>query len=142
MKDLIKRITSISLFGAFLAYLLYLLSNFITSHGSLMLTKPEYANLNIPLFIVLIGLCLYLIIFYGMYPIHIRFSRSSLLVISIALIVLSQTILANNGLEHIYMGDLFSVMGVLILILIPTNLLTTDKVKKSKAKKNEIIIEV
>ncbi len=107
-----------------------------------MLTTPEYASLNIPLFIVLIGLCLYLIIFYGMYPIHIKFSRSTLFVISIALIFLSQTVLANNGLEHVYIGDFFSVMGVLILILIPTNILITDKVKKSKSKKNEVIIEV
>jgi hypothetical protein len=37
---------------------------------------------------------------------------------------------------------MFSVAGVVILILFPTNLLTTEKVKKHKAKKNEVVIEV
>ncbi|MBO4204236.1 hypothetical protein J5893_05530, partial [bacterium] len=133
MKDLFKRIVSISIFGAFLAYLLYLLVNYIKTNGEIMLTTPEYASLNIPLFIILIGVCIYLIVFYGMYPIHIKFSRSTLFVIGLALVILAQTILANNGPEHIYVGDFFSVMGVLILILIPTNVLTTDKVKKSKS---------
>jgi hypothetical protein len=37
---------------------------------------------------------------------------------------------------------MFSVLGVLILILFPTNILTTEKVKEAKNKKNEVIIEV
>jgi hypothetical protein len=31
---------------------------------------------------------------------------------------------------------------VAILILFPTNILTTEKVKKEKSKKNEVVIEV
>lgn len=60
----------------------------------------------------------------------------------IALIIFSQTIFRNSGIEGIFIGDIFSVAGVIILILFPTNLLTTDKVKKTKAKKNEVVIEV
>ncbi|MDR2541170.1 MAG: hypothetical protein LBD11_05390 [Candidatus Peribacteria bacterium] len=93
-------------------------------------------------YIILIALCLYIITFYGIYPIHIKFSRPALLVLSLALIILSQTMLVNDGANGIFIGDIFSLTGVLILILFPTNVLTTDKVKKGKAKKNEVIIEV
>jgi hypothetical protein len=50
--------------------------------------------------------------------------------------------LANDGPNGIFIGDIFSVVGVLILILFPTNLIITDKVKKRKAKTEEVVIEV
>ena len=107
-----------------------------------MIVKPEYSGRNIPMYVILIVLCLYMIFLYWIYPIHIRFSRSTALVIWLFFIVISQVLLANDGYSHIYIWDLFSVLWVLILILFPTNILTTDKVKKQKAKKNEVIIEV
>ncbi|MDR3168290.1 MAG: hypothetical protein LBU27_00570 [Candidatus Peribacteria bacterium] len=64
------------------------------------------------------------------------------MVVSLALIILSQTMLANDGPNGIFIGDIFSVVGVLILILFPTNLIITDKVKKRKAKTEEVVIEV
>jgi len=83
-----------------------------------------------------------MIAFYWIYPIHIKFSRTTSLVIWLLFIVLSQKMLANDWYSHIYIWDLFSVLWVIILVLFPTNILTTDKVKKEKEKKNEIIIEV
>lgn len=136
MKDTIKRGIVIAIFWAFLAYLGYLLFQ------GKAITTAEYANLNVIAYIILIALCIYIFIIYGIYPIHIRFSRTTLLVIAIALIVLSQTIITNDGPNGIYIGDLFSVLGVLILILFPTNIITTDKVKSQKKKKHEVIIEV
>lgn len=106
------------------------------------ITTPEYTNINILMYIILIALCIYIVFIYGIYPIHIKFTRATLFVIGICLIVLSQTILANDGASGIYIWDLFSVLGVVTLILFPTNILTTDKVKKQKKSKNEVIIEV
>jgi len=63
-------------------------------------------------------------------------------VIAVALIVASQTILANDGLNGIFIGDLFSVLGVVILLLFPTNIITTEKIKTQRKKKNEVVIEV
>jgi len=80
--------------------------------------------------------------FYGIYPIHVKFSKATCLVVGLALIIFSQVILINDGPNGVFVGDLFSVLGVIILVLFPTNIITTDKVKKSKAKKNEVIIEV
>ena len=136
MKDKIKRSIVITIFWVFLLYLFYLIFKWES------IVKSEYAGRNIPMYIILITICLYMIWLYWIYPIHIRFSRSTALVIWLLFIVISQIVLANDGYSHIYIWDLFSVLGVLILILFPTNILTTDKVKKQKAKKNEVIIEV
>ena len=136
MKDKIKRSIVITIFGLFLLYLIWLISQWT------MIVKDQYSGRNIPMYVILIVLCLYMIWLYGIYPIHIRFSRSTALVIWLFFIVISQVVLVNDGYSHIYIWDLFSVLGVLILILFPTNILTTDKVKKQKAKKNEVIIEV
>ena len=136
MKDKIKRSIVITIFGLFLFYLILLISQWS------MIVKPEYSGRNIPMYVILIVLCLYMIWLYGIYPIHIRFSRATALFIWLFFIVISQILLANDGYSHIYIWDMFSVLGVLILILFPTNILTTDKVKKQKAKKNEVIIEV
>ena len=136
MKDKIKRSIVITIFGLFLLYLILLIFQWS------MIVKPEYSGRNIPMYVILIVLCLYMIWLYGIYPIHIRFSRATALFIWLFFIVISQILLANDGYSHIYIWDMFSVLWVAILILFPTNVLTTDKVKKQKAKKNEVIIEV
>ena len=136
MKDKIKRSIVITIFGLFLLYLIWLISQWT------MIVKSEYSGRNIPMYIILIVFCLYMIWLYWIYPIHIKFSRATSLVIWLLFIVLSQVVLANDWYSHIYIWDMFSVLWVLILVLFPTNILTTDKVKKAKAKKNEIIIEV
>ena len=136
MKDKIKRSIVISIFWLFLIYLFFLIIQWES------IVKPEYENRNIPMYIILIIVCLYMTCLYGIYPIHIKFSRATALVIWLLFIVLSQIVLANDGYSHIYIWDLFSVLWVAILILFPTNILTTEKVKKAKAKKNEVVIEV
>ena len=136
MKDKIKRSIVITIFGLFLLYLFFLIIQWES------IVKSEYAGRNIPMYVILIVLCLYMICLYWIYPIHIKFSRATALVIWLFFIVISQVVLANDGYSHIYIWDMFSVLWVAILILFPTNILTTDKVKKAKAKKNEVIIEV
>ena len=136
MKDKIKRGLVITIFWLFLLYLIWLISQWT------MIVKPEYSGRNIPMYVILIVLCLYMIFLYGIYPIHIKFSRATALVIWLFFIVISQVLLANDWYSHIYIWDLFSVLWVLILILFPTNILTTEKVKKQKANKNEVVIEV
>lgn len=136
LKDNIKRSIVIFLFGLFLVYLVILLIKWE------QITNSEYARFNIPMYIILMLICLYMIWLYWIYPIHIKFSRATALVIWLLFIVISQRMLANDWYSHIYIWDMFSVLGVLILILFPTNILTTDKVKEAKNKKNEVIIEV
>ena len=136
MKDKIKRSIVITIFGLFLLYLIWLISQWT------MIVQNQYAGRNVPMYVILIAVCLYMIFLYGIYPIYIKFSRATALVIWLFFIVVSQIVLANDGYSHVYIWDMFSVLWVAILILFPTNILTTDKVKKQKAKKNEVIIEV
>lgn len=136
VSDNIKRSIVICIFGLFLFYLIFLFVRWE------QITNSEFVRLNIPMYIILMLICLYMIALYWIYPIHIKFSRATALVIWLLFIVLSQRVLANDGYSHIYIWDMFSVLGVLILILFPTNILTTDKVKKAKSKKEEVIIEV
>lgn len=136
MKDAIKRSIVITIFGLFLLYLFWLIYQWES------IVKSQYSGRNIPMYVILILFCIYMIALYWIYPIHIKFSRATSLVIWLLFIVLSQILLANDWYSHIYIWDMFSVLWVLILILFPTNILTTDKVKKDKSKKNEVIIEV
>lgn len=136
MKDSVKRSIVFIIFWTFLVYLIYLIIKWEP------ITTSEYSNMNIPMYVLLIALCIYMLIFYSIYPIYIKFSRATALVLWLACIIISKTMLANDWPSHVYIWDLFSVLWVLILILFPTNIVTTDKVKKSKAKKNEVIIEV
>ena len=129
MKDNIKRSIVITLFGLFLLYLVYLIIQWEN------IVKSEFAGRNIPVYVILILFCLYMLVLYWLYPIHIKLSRATSLVIWLLLIVISQRVLANDGYSHIYIWDMFSVLGVVILILFPTNILTTEK-------ENEVIIEV
>ena len=136
LKDNIKRSIVIFLFGLFLVYLIILLIRWE------QITNSEYARFNIPMYIILILICLYMVALYWIYPIHIKFSRATALVIWLLFIVVSQRMLANDWYSHVYIWDMFSVLWVLILILFPTNILTTNKVKEAKNKENEVIIEV
>lgn len=137
MKDKLKRGLVIAIFWAFLVYLGWM----IFKWEPIVNTQSVSSSRDVPLYVILIALCIYMIFFYGIYPIHIKFSRATSLFIALFFIVISQY-LANDWKEWIIIWDLFSVLWVLTLILFPTNILTTDKVKKQKAKKNEIIIEV
>lgn len=136
MRDVIKRSIVITIFGLFLLYLFWLIYQWES------IVKSEYSGRNIPMYVILILFCVYMIALYWIYPIHIKFSRATSLVIWLLFIVISQIVLANDWYSHIYIWDMFSVLWVLILILFPTNILTTEKVKKDKSKKDEIVIEV
>ena len=137
MKDKLKRGLVIAIFWAFLVYLGWMIFQWEPIVNSQLVSSSR----DIPLYVILIALCIYMIFFYGIYPIHIKFSRATSLFIALFFIVISQ-FLANDWSKWIIIWDLFSVLWVVILILFPTNLITTDKVKKEKAKKNEVIIEV
>lgn len=137
MKDIFKRIIIISFFWLFTGYLLY----------SLIIGKPivnnQYDNyMNYIFYAIFILLSLYVGIYYGIYPMHIKFSRAILFVIGLSSIIMGKVILANDWLQAIYFWDLASVFGVVILIIWPTGLIFTNKIHKQKEEKDLEIIEV
>ncbi|MFC2696000.1 hypothetical protein BSK20_04690 [SR1 bacterium human oral taxon HOT-345] len=136
MRDALKRIGVITAFGTFSGYLIY----------SLIMQKPivlpEYQHMNFVFCVVLIVISLYISIFYGIYPIHVRFSRATLFVLGISAIVMGKTVFLNDPMNDAYFGDLSCVVGVLLLIIGPTNFIMTSGVKKKREEKNLEIIEV
>jgi hypothetical protein len=50
--------------------------------------------------------------------------------------------LLNDITTKVYVGDIFSLLGVVLTLLARTNVLITDKVRKVKADKKVEIIEV
>lgn len=136
MKDFIKRLLVISLFWVFAGYLVY---SFLIGK---LLVQPEYQNVNNLFYLILIIISLYISVFYGFYPIHIKFSRATLFVIGLGAIIMGKTLFLNDPLNEVYFGDLSAILGVVLIIVGPTNIITTTSVKKKKEEKNLEIIEV
>lgn len=136
MKDTLKRLIVIMVFWLFSGYLIY---SFLINKS---LVQPEYANINSLFYSILIAISLYVSVFYGFYPIHIKFSRATLFVLWLSAIIMGKTVFLNDPINNIFFWDLSSVLWVVLLIIWPTNLIVTSKVKKVKEDKNLEIIEV
>lgn len=136
MKDIIKRVVIGVISGALLGYLAYLFVSNIT------IVQTGYTQFNTLYFLILIVVCLILFIFFAVYPVHFRMTKGTLFVFGLALIIIGQTVLLNNLTTKVYVGDIFSLLGVVLTLLARTNVLITDKVKKVKADKKVEIIEV
>lgn len=134
--DTIKRISIIIVFWLFISYLVYL---FLLERP---IVRVEYLDYNIFLTIILILLCMYVTIFYGIYPIKVKFSRATLFVIGLATLLIAKMILENDPLRGIFIWDIAAILGVIILITGPTNLIVTKKTKKAVKEKDLEIIEV
>ena len=136
MKDFIKRLLVIIIFWILAWYLIYSLIVWKS------IVQSQYSNMNLLFYIILIAICMYIAIFYWIYPIHIKFSRSTLFVLWLSAIIMWKTVFLDDPMNNIYFWDISSVLWVFILIIWPTNLITTSKVKKIKEDKNIEIIEV
>lgn len=136
MKDFAKRISILIIFWIFAWYLIY--SRIIWKS----IVESQYSNMNWIFYMILIAICAYIAIFYWIYPIHIKFSRSTLFVIWLSAIIMWKTVFLDDPMNNIYFWDLSCVLWVLILIIWPTNLITTSSVKKKKEEKDLEIIEV
>ncbi len=136
MKDILKRIVISIIFGALIWYLLFLFMN------SAIIVQWEFLESNNLYYIILLAICVYLFVFFGIYPINIKMTKATLFVMGLALVIIWDTVLTNNSSNYVFVADLFKVVWVLLSILCWTNLLVTDKVKKIKDSKNIEIIEV
>ena len=136
MKDYIKRILVLIIFWIFAWYLLYCLAIWKP------IVESQYSNMNLLFYIILIAISMYIAIFYWIYPIHISFSRSTLFVLGLSAIIMWKTVFIDDPMNNIYFWDLSCVLWVLILIIWPTNIITTSSIKKKKEDKNLEIIEV
>ena len=136
MKDYVKRLFVLSFFWLFIGFLGY---NLIVGNR---IVQSSYQEFNYPVYAILIVLSLYVVWCYGLVPTHVKFSRSVLFVIGLVALVVGKTLLANDGTQGIFFGDIASVFGVITLIIGPTGLIFTQNIKKQKEEKDLEIIEV
>ena len=136
MKDYIKRLLLLIIFWVFAWYLVYSIAIWK------QIVEPQFSNLNYIFYFILIAICLYIAVFYALYPIHIKFSRSTLFVLGLSAIIMWKTVFLDDPMNNVYFWDLSCVLWVLILIIGPTNLIQTASVKKEKEEKDLEIIEV
>ena len=137
MKDLIKRISISVVSWMFLGYTVFLWMNNTIIAGS------EYLRFNVYYFVLLLVIWLFLFVMFGVYPIHIKFTKPTLFFIWVFLIVFWQYFLVEYSLDNkVYLQDIVKIFWVVLSILSLTNVLITDKVKKQKEDSNAQVIEV
>lgn len=136
MKDILKRILISIISGWLIGYLAYLFFQ------NTIIVQGWFVQYNTIYYLILILICLFLFILFGVYPIHFRMTKATLFVLGIALIIIGDTVLLNDVTTYVYIWDIFKVVGVVLTLLAWTNVLITDKVKKQKQAKNVEIIEV
>lgn len=136
MKDILKRIIISVVSWLFIWYLAYLFFQ------NTIIVQSWFAEYNTVYYILLILVCLFLFILFGVYPIHFRMTKATLFVLGIALIIIWDTVLLNDVITYVYVGDIFKLLWVVLTLLAWTNVLITDKVRKQKQNKNIEIIEV
>lgn len=136
MKDMVKRILISIISWGFIGYLAYLFFQ------NTVIVQGGFAQYNMLYYLILILVCLFLFILFGIYPVHFRMTKATLFVMGIALIVIGDTVLLNDISTHVYVGDIFKVLWVVLTLLAWTNVLITDKVKKQKQDRKVEIIEV
>lgn len=134
MRDMIKRIFILLVFGGLLGYVLFLYLQWA------VIVQWEYSHLNGFFYILLFIFALYKFVFYGVYPVIVRFSKVMVFSLGVALLFIGAYVLQDNPSQGVYISDIIRVIGIVLMILGPTNLLHTEKnITKKKLKEVEVI---
>jgi hypothetical protein len=136
MKDIFKRVSISVISWWFIWYIAYLFFQ------NIIIVQSWFIGYNTIYYAILILICLFLFILFGIYPVYFKMTKATLFVFWIALIIIWDTVLLNDVTTHVYVGDIFKLLWVILTLLAWTNVLITDKVKKQKQNKNIEIIEV
>lgn len=135
MKEIIRKII-ISIFCILiLAYLVFLFQNnqIITSEAYLANNELFYLLLALVPFYFLINF-----VVLKKYPAKHKIIG---VLIGIIVVLFSKFYLINDGLNGQFIGDIFTIIGIIIVWVSPTNLLVNSKIKKIRDDKKVEIIE-
>lgn len=127
-----RRIIFWIIFLILIALLVYLFSKWI------IISKPDYENINKVLYIVLFIIFLYYLTFYSIRPTYIKWFKIINTIIWLFVIYISQYFIANSWIDWIYYWDIICLIWVVLTIIWPTNALIS---KKEQKEKNIEIIE-
>lgn len=105
-----------------------------------MIVQSEYASSNLAAVVILIIISVYVFINYSIQQFHVSWSRVTLSVLWLFLLVVWNYVLANNAEAGIYIGDIVKVIGVVFFIAWPAKLFVSKKTEqKTKDAKMEVI---
>jgi len=133
--DILKRSSFWILFIAIIIYLSYLFSNWT------IIVNEWFLDKNTIIYWLYVLIFLYYLVFYTIKPTYIKKYKLRNTLIWIFIVTSSQSFLANNGVEWIYFADIFTIIGVFLTIIWPTNLLISTKLQKKKQDKKMEVIE-
>ena len=103
-----------------------------------IITKPDYENLNKVFYIILLVIFLYYLTFYVIRPTYIKRFKIINTLIWIVIIYISQYYIINSWIDWIYYWDILCLIWVVLTIIWPTNALIS---KKDQQEKDIEIIE-
>lgn len=133
--DIFKRSILWIIFIAILTYLVYLFSNWT------IIVNESFLDKNTMVYGLYILIFLYYLGFYIIKPTYIKKYKLRNTLIWVFVITSSQTFLLNNGPGWVYFADIFTLIWVFLVIIWPTNLLISKKLKKQKQDKKMEVIE-
>lgn len=107
-----------------------------------MIVNPAFVSYNTVAYGVLAIFFLYIGVLFGVNPVDMPMMKRTLFIFGIMLVLLGYVYLLNDPTKYIYISDMIRVLGILLIILSPTGVLITEKIKEKKQSKKTQIIEV
>ncbi len=135
--DLIKR-SVIFLFSA--GILVYL--GFLFSQETVIISQGLDSYWNITMYGIYALICMYIMLFYALVPRHIKKGKIILVIMGLVFLITGNQVLTNNIETHLYVGDIITVLGVILTLVGATNLMVLKKVKQQKEEAEVEVIEV
>lgn len=135
MKDLLKRIIVSAISGAFIGYLWFLF------FADQQIVVQWFSEFNILYFIVLAVIWIYLFVLFGIHPMYMKITKTSLFVLWISLVLMGDSVLINDSSSFVYVSDFAKILGSFLTVLAWTNFFITWKAKKRKEESKIEIIE-
>ncbi|HRU49916.1 MAG TPA: hypothetical protein P5155_00260 [Candidatus Absconditabacterales bacterium] len=124
------------IFLSVISYLFYLM------FSGTVIVKEDFLDKNKILIGLYILIFLYYLIFYVIKPTYIKRFKLRNTLIGVFVILSSQYFFLNEGHNGLYYADIFTVIGLFLTIIGPTNLLVSKKLKQEVQEKKMEIIEV
>ncbi|MCK9466817.1 MAG: hypothetical protein M0P94_00665 [Candidatus Absconditabacterales bacterium] len=134
--EILKKSILALIFLAVISYLVYLIT------FGVVIVNENFLDQNKIIIGLYILIFLYYLFFYVIKPTYIKKFKLRNTLIGVFIIVSSQSFFLNSGHEGLYFADIFTVIGLFLTIIGPTNLLISKKLKQEKQEKKMEIIEV
>ncbi len=134
---MIKRLGIFTFSGAVLVYLGYL---FQANTVIIQTGVAEYWNMTS--YILLAVIFGYLLICYGIKPMYFKRAKILNVILGLVVMLLGHQVLTNAPTSQLYVGDIITVVGVILTLIGGTNVMISQKVKQQKEDAEVEIIEV